>query len=51
MYRTQEWVQRAIILLGVPLVVGLTIWLAGKSDWVALAAGVVNVGWLPQEFL
>ena len=47
-YRTQEWVQKAIILLGVPLVVGLTIWLAGKSDWIALAAGVVNVGRLPQ---
>jgi len=32
----------------VPLIVGLTIWLAGRADWMALAAGVVNVGWLPQ---
>ena len=47
-YRTQEWVQKAIILVGVPLIVGLTIWLAGRADWMALAAGVVNVGWLPQ---
>lgn len=47
-YRTQEWVQKAIILLGVPLVVGLTIWLAGRADWVAMAAGVANIGWLPQ---
>ncbi len=47
-YRTQEAVQKTIILAGVPLVVGLTIWLAGRADWAALAAGVVNVGWLPK---
>lgn len=47
-YRTQEWVQKTIILTGVPLIVGLTIWLAGKADWAVLVAGVVNVGWLPQ---
>lgn len=46
-YRTQETVQKAIILVGVPLVVGLTIWLAGRSDWVALVAGVFSVGHLP----
>lgn len=46
-YKTQEWVQKAIILVGVPLVVGLTIWLAGRSDWAALVAGVANVGYLP----
>jgi len=39
-YVTQERVQKAIILLGVPLVVGLAIWLAGRADWAALAAGV-----------
>ena len=47
-YVTQERVQKAIILLGVPLVVGLAIWLAGRADWAALAAGVVNIGWLPK---
>ena len=47
-YRTQERVQKAIILLGVPLIVGLTIWLAGRADWVALGAGVMNVGRLPE---
>ncbi|MEK7150795.1 MAG: Nramp family divalent metal transporter, partial [Patescibacteria group bacterium] len=47
-YRTQEWVQKAIILAGVPLVVGLTVWLAGRADWIALAAGVINVGRLPE---
>ena len=46
-YRTQETVQKAIILLGVPVVVGLAIWLAGRADWTALAAGVMNVGRLP----
>jgi len=47
-YRTQETVQKAIILVGVPLVVGLTIWLAGRADWLALAAGVARVGFLPE---
>lgn len=46
-YRTQETVQKAIILIGVPLVVGLTIWLAGRTDWTALMAGVMNAGRLP----
>lgn len=46
-YVTQERVQKAIILVGVPLVVGITIWLARGVDWVALVAGVVNVGRLP----
>ncbi len=47
-YRTQETVQKGIVLIGVPLVVGLTIWLAGRADWAALAMGIVNVGWLPK---
>lgn len=47
-YLTQERVQKAIILLAVPVVVGLTLWLAGWSDWTALASGVVNIGWLPN---
>ncbi len=47
-YRTQEAVQKAIILVGVPLVVGLTIWLARQTDWVALVAGVVGIGSLPS---
>ena len=47
-YRTQEMVQKTIILLGVPFVVGLTMWLAGRADWIALAAGVVNIGRLPE---
>src|SRR3990167_5162950 len=46
-YRTQETVQKAIILIGVPLVVVLTIWLAGRTDWRALMAGVMNAGRLP----
>lgn len=46
-YRTQETVQKAIILIGVPLVVVLTIWLAGRTDWTALMAGVMSAGRLP----
>ncbi|KKS32040.1 MAG: hypothetical protein UU93_C0011G0001 [Candidatus Amesbacteria bacterium GW2011_GWA2_42_12] len=47
-YRTQELVQKVIILVGVPLVVGLAVWLAQWAGWVDLAMGVINVGKLPE---
>lgn len=47
-YRTQERVQKLIILLGVPFIAGLTVWLAGPSDWTALLSGVTSIGWLPE---
>lgn len=50
-YKTQEGVQKAIIMIGVPFILGLTVWLAGWADWAALLAGLVGRGegfaWLP----
>lgn len=46
-YKVQERVQKAIIFVGVPLVVGVTIWIARWTDWTALGAGLGNVGRLP----
>ena len=51
-YRTQERVQKAIILIGVPFILGLTVWLARSQHWQALLGGLVGRGagftWLPQ---
>jgi hypothetical protein len=50
-YRTQEKVQKGIILLGVPFILVLTLVLAVPSDWQALASGLIGKGhgfnWLP----
>lgn len=50
-YKTQEKVQKAIILLGVPFILIMTLLLAGSADWQALAAGLIGQGhgysWLP----
>src|SRR3972149_6268316 len=43
-YKTQERVQKAIILLGIPFVFLITIFFAKGSDWSALASGVVGKG-------
>src|SRR3989344_1986895 len=43
-YKTQECVQTAIILLGIPFVFLITIFFAKGSDWSALASGAVGKG-------
>jgi hypothetical protein len=43
-YKTQEKVQRAIILLGVPFVFLITLYFAKPTDWQALASGLTGVG-------
>ncbi len=51
-YKTQERVQKAIILIAVPFILGLAVWLARGQDWTALLAGLVGKGegftWLPK---
>ena len=51
-YKTQEKVQKAIILVGVPFIFILTVILAGTSDWTALLNGLLGKGegynFLPQ---
>lgn len=43
-YKTQEKIQKAIILIGVPFVFLITLLFAKTSDWVALGAGFLGVG-------
>lgn len=43
-YKTQETVQKVIILVGVPFVFFLTLYFARISDWSALASGLVGKG-------
>ena len=43
-YKTQEKVQKAIILVGVPFIFVITLLLAGPTDWQALIAGLAGQG-------
>lgn len=43
-YKTQELVQKIIIVLGVPFVAVLAVYLAGSTDWQALFKGIVGLG-------
>lgn len=43
-YKTQEKVQRTIILLGIPFVLAITLFFANKTDWLALGAGLLGRG-------
>ncbi len=43
-YKTQERVQKAIILVGIPFIFILTFYFAQPSDWKALASGLVGIG-------
>lgn len=43
-YQTQEKVQKAIILIGVPFILLITLYLARASDWLTLTAGLVGQG-------
>src|SRR3990167_4911534 len=44
-YKTQERIQKVIIMLGVPFILGLTIWLSKSEHWLGLLA----VSGLPKE--
>lgn len=43
-YKTQEKVQKGIILVGVPFVFAVTLYFAKVVDWQALAYGLVGIG-------
>src|SRR3989344_3198166 len=43
-YKTQENVQKAIILVGVPFVFLVTLFFAGRTDWQALLLGLTGRG-------
>lgn len=43
-YKTQEKVQKAIILVGVPFIFAVTLYFAQASDWEALARGIAGIG-------
>lgn len=44
LYNTQEQMQKWLIILGVPIVLGLSWYLANGSDWNQLAMGVIGKG-------
>ncbi len=44
LYQTMEYLQRTIILVGLPLILILVILLTGKNDWIDLAQGLVGKG-------
>lgn len=44
LYKTEEVLQRTIIILGVPFIFVLTLILAKGSDWVSLAQGLIGNG-------
>ncbi len=44
LYHTVEKLQKGLILIGVPLVFGLAVFLAGPLDWQALFSGIVGIG-------
>lgn len=43
-YKTQETLQKIVIMIGVPFIFALAIYLSNKSDWEALYRGIVGVG-------
>src|SRR5258706_6122119 len=43
-YKTQEKIQRAIILIGVPFIFLITLYFAKPLDWQALALGIGGIG-------
>ena len=44
LYKTQEKLQRAVILLGVPFIFALAIYFSAPSDWVAVGEGLIGKG-------
>lgn len=48
-YKTQEQVQKAIILIGVPFVFLITLFFARPVHWEALATGLIGKGDLPAQ--
>lgn len=44
LYKTMETFQKTLIFLGVPFILFLTLWVAKRTDWSAMFAGLVGVG-------
>jgi len=44
LYQTMEYLQRTIILIGLPMILILVVLLTGKRDWVDLAQGLIGKG-------
>lgn len=44
LYKTVERLQKTLICIGVPFIVGLTLYLAKSADYTALANGIVGIG-------
>src|SRR5690606_25302558 len=44
LYNTMEWLQRSVILVGLPFMLVVTLLLAGRQDWIEAAWGLVGRG-------
>ncbi|MDO8503967.1 MAG: Nramp family divalent metal transporter [bacterium] len=44
LYKTQETIQKTLILIAVPFLFVLALYLGKNSDWTALASGIVGIG-------
>lgn len=44
LYKTEEYVQKSLIIVTVPFLIGLVLYIARFSDWQALAIGIVGMG-------
>lgn len=44
LYKTLELFQRTIIFIGLPIIIGLVLWMAKSADWLAAAQGMVGIG-------
>jgi hypothetical protein len=43
-YKTQERIQKAIILVGIPFILLITFFFAKPTDWTALGKGLIGIG-------
>lgn len=43
-YKTQERIQKAIVVVGIPFILVITLLFARGSDWLALGRGMVGIG-------
>ena len=44
LYKTVEVIQKVIIVIGVPIIFGLSLYLSSQSDWAALLNGLIGKG-------
>lgn len=44
LYKTMEWLQKTVIIVGLPIIFFLVVWFSKTQDWIELAQGLVGKG-------